>query len=99
MNTFAPSGLHFQTPRFIAAQLKQLGLNCVRLNWSLELFYSNPRIKRIVLKAMYDQGVFSRDVRALEVLDQVVSDLASEQIMVILDNHMSDAGWYELLQM
>lgn len=94
MNTFVPSGLHFQTSRAIAKKLRDLGFNCVRLNWSVELVLRNPKIHHAAIRAMRNAGVITDDnARALEVMDQVIRDLASEQIMVVLDNHMSDAGW------
>ncbi|KAJ3275301.1 hypothetical protein HK104_003926 [Borealophlyctis nickersoniae] len=93
MNTYVPSGLHIRTSRQIASKIRELGFNCVRLNWSLEMFYNNPIIRPEVLAGM--QGVFpdTSNVRALTVFDKVIEDLAAEKIGVIIDNHVSDAKW------
>lgn len=95
MNTFVPSGLHFQTSLYISRKIRSLGFNCVRLNWSLELALKNPVVKDDAILALKKAGYFSSSepVKALQVLDLVVSDLSKQNIMIILDNHMSDAGW------
>ncbi len=95
MNTFVPQGLYTQTSKQIATTLRTNGWNCVRLNWSLELFYTNPLVSYEAIKALLDAGLYrpGDQIHALDVFDRVVADLASEKIMIILDNHMSDAGW------
>ena len=94
MNTFAPSGLHFQTSEYIAKKLAELGFNCVRLNWSVELVLQNPIVHHQAIRALRDARIITDPrVRALTIMDRVIEDLAAQQIMVVLDNHMSDAGW------
>ena len=94
MNTFAPSGLDYQPASGIAATLRKLGFNCVRLNWSVELVQTNPIIDHRVIKAVREHGEITDDgARALDVLDVVIKALAAEKIMTIIDNHISDAGW------
>ena len=95
MNSFVPQGLYAQSSVKIARLIKSMKFNCVRLNWSLELFYRNPQIQPEAIAGMRREGQLPDPyTRALDVLDQVVQDLATEKIMVILDNHMSNAGWY-----
>lgn len=94
MSAFVPSGLTFKTPREIALKIKEMGFNCVRLNWSLELFLDNPILHTESYTAIKEAGILSNPfVRALQVFDLCVQALAAEKIMIILDNHMSDGGW------
>ncbi|KAI3641999.1 hypothetical protein MP228_011554 [Amoeboaphelidium protococcarum] len=96
MNTYAPSGLHFKSSKYIAQKIRSLGFNCVRLNWSLELVLRNPVVNRDAIKAMLESGRLDpsvQDHHALSIIDAVIEDLASEQVMVILDNHVSDPTW------
>ena len=95
MNAFVPSGLDVSTSIQIATLLHKHGFNCVRLNWSVELVQDNPIVNHDAIKAMRSHGVITSDfARALDVLDQVISDLTAMKVMIILDNHMSNAGWY-----
>lgn len=100
MNTFVPSGLYFKTPKEIAKLIRKYGFNCVRLNWSVELVFKNPHVRPEAIRSIlrgakvnwFSQRLFGW-YRALDVMDLVVEALASEQVMVVLDNHMLDAGW------
>lgn len=99
MNSFAPSGLHLKTSAFIASTIAKFGFNCVRLNWSLELAVTNPVVNKNAIHALIRARAFGNRtvIRALDVLDVIVDDLARSKIMVVLDNHISDAGWYFLV--
>ncbi|KAJ1553086.1 hypothetical protein HK096_009272, partial [Nowakowskiella sp. JEL0078] len=88
MNTFVVSGLHVKSSRHIARKIRELG---VRLNWSVELVLNNPQVRNEVVAAMSTE--ITLPTRALTVMDKVIADLAEEQIMVVLDNHISDAKW------
>ena len=94
MNAFVPQGLHVKTPDQIAQTIGMFGFNCVRLNWSLELFYRNPLVMNDAIRAMLDNSLeLKHNTTALEVLDAVIAACARQHIMVILDNHISDASW------
>jgi endoglucanase len=87
---YAPAGLERQDLHFIAHQIRGMGFNSVRLLWSNEMFERNPVIDDPrVLAANPD--LLGRT--ALEVFDAVIEGLAAEGLLVILDNHTSDAGW------
>jgi len=66
-----------------------LGFNCVRLVNSLDLIYLNPVVAPDRLAANPDL----MNKTALEIHDEVVNALTDANVMVILNNHMSNAGW------
>ena len=82
-------GLDAQPLSNIVSTIKSLGFNSVRLPWSNEMYESNPVVGNYALTANTSMD----GENALTILDQVVSALTNAGIMVILDNHMSNAGW------
>lgn len=87
---YAPAGLERQDLHTIAAEIRGMGFNSVRLLWSNEMYEYDPVINNSrVLAANPD--LLGRT--ALQVFDAVVNALAAEGLLVILDNHTSDAGW------
>jgi endoglucanase len=87
---YVPAGLERQDIHTIAHEIRGLGANSVRLLWSNEMYERNPVID--------DPRVLAANPNllgqtALQVLDAVIDALAQEGLMVILDNHTSDAGW------
>jgi endoglucanase len=86
---FAVGGLQHQPLDTIAAEIRRLGFNAVRLPWSNELVERDPVVPDRALAANPHLG----GRHALDVLDQVVAALTTRGIMVILDNHNSDAEW------
>ena len=84
-----PEGLDLQTPAAIAAKLRALGFNSVRLTYSDRLVRDEPVAPAERLAANPDlQGQ-----SALVAFDAVVHALAAEGLLVILNNHTSDAQW------
>ncbi|MBS1805007.1 MAG: cellulase family glycosylhydrolase [Acidobacteria bacterium] len=73
----------------IIQQIKQIGVNSVRLPWANETLERNP------LPPAYAIGSNPqfKNMHAMEIMDAVVSALANAHIMVILDNHVSRADW------
>lgn len=65
------------------------GFNVVRLQWSNELVAKNPIIEPQYIAA----NPQLTGARALDVYTAAVEALNEEGVYVILDNHMSDAGW------
>jgi endoglucanase len=64
-------------------------VNSVRLPWANETFEKDPVVADYAVKANPQlQGK-----HALEVMDAVIDALARAHILVILDNHMSNADW------
>ena len=68
-----------------------LGMNCVRIPFSNEMMRRNPVAPAYAVPAAVNPGLAGR--RALQVLDGVVAGLTGAGLMVVLDNHMSDADW------
>ncbi len=84
---FVVGGLESAPLESIVAHIKRLGFTTVRLPWSNQMYETNPVVAGYALTANSSlQGE-----NALTILDQVVSALTSAGIMVILDNHNSDA--------
>lgn len=73
----------------LAALVRTGGFNAVRLPWSNQLVEDDPVVPARYLSAN-PQLVGQR---ALTVLDEVVRALRHEGVMVILDNHRSNADW------
>lgn len=74
----------------IAKLIASWGFNCVRLPFSLWMVQSNPLIKTSLISANLDLNA-SR--QALSIFDAVIDSLVAENLMVILDNHMSKGDW------
>src|SRR5208282_102415 len=86
---FVVEGLEAQPLNSIVATIKGLGFNAVRLLWSNQMVESNPVVGNYALAANPNL----EGQHALTIFDTVVNTLTSAGIMVILDNHMSNAGW------
>lgn len=89
---FVPGGLQCHSAAAIAGEIRALGFNSVRLPWSDALVEQDPPVAESLIAA--DPGLAGvSQPRGLEVFRHVVDALAREHLMVILDNHLSDAGW------
>lgn len=86
---FAVGGLQRRPLDTIADEIRRLGFDAVRLPWSNELVERNPVVPGRALAA----NPALRGRRALDVLDRVVAALTRRGLMVILDDHNSDAEW------
>jgi endoglucanase len=86
---FVVGGLDRASLAAIASSIRSMGFNSVRIPWSNEMVETNPRVGLAHLGA--NPALSGK--RALEVLDAVIEALAAEGLVVILDNHISDAGW------
>lgn len=73
----------------VARRIRELGYNAVRLPWSNEMYERNPLID----DARLAHNPALHGLRALAVLDAVIAALAHQGLLVILDNHTSDADW------
>ncbi len=87
---YVPAGLERQDIHTIAAEVRGMGFNSVRLLWSNEMYENDPVIDDPAVLAA-NPDLLGRT--ALQVFDAVVNALAAEGLLVILDNHTSDAGW------
>ncbi len=86
---YVVEGLEAQPLSSIVATIRHQGFNAVRLLWSNQMVESNPVVGNYALAA--NPGLDGEN--ALTILDQVIASLTNAGIMVILDNHMSNAGW------
>ncbi|KAI0432159.1 endoglucanase E1 [Xylaria sp. FL1042] len=86
---FIPGGLDIQHRSVIAASVRMLGFNSVRLPYSDEMVMANPYIHDRHLTAnpdLYGQ-------RALDIFAAVVEALTDAGIAVIVNNHITTATW------
>ncbi|KAI1157199.1 endoglucanase E1 [Nemania diffusa] len=86
---FIPGGLDIQHRSVIAASIRMLGFNSVRLPYSDEMVITNPHIHERHLAANPD--LFGQ--RALDIFAAVVEALTDAGIAVIVNNHITTATW------
>ncbi|KAI1433635.1 endoglucanase E1 [Xylaria sp. CBS 124048] len=86
---FIPSGLDVQHRSVIAASIRTLGFNSVRLPYSDEMVITNPPIPDRLLSANPDLY----GLRALDIFVAVVEALTEAGIAVIVNNHITSATW------
>ncbi|MHB1843518.1 MAG: glycoside hydrolase family 5 protein [Deltaproteobacteria bacterium] len=86
---FVVGGLDQQDLQALVKLIASLGFNSVRLPFSNQLVETNP----VVDPARLSANPALQGLRALDVYDQVVAALTGAGLFVILDDHLSDAGW------
>jgi endoglucanase len=86
---YVVGGLKYQPINTIINEIVEMGFNGVRLPWSNQMWESNPTVSSAVLTA---NPQFIGE-KARTIFEQVVRDLASAGLMVILDDHNSNAEW------
>lgn len=86
---FVPGGLEVQHRDAIAAVIRRMGFNSVRLPYSDEMVRSNPVVPDSLLAANRDLLGFS----ALGVFRAVVDSLTRAGLAVVVNNHITKARW------
>jgi len=87
---YVPAGLELAHIDDIAAVIAELGFNSVRLPFSLEMVEATEPVTAIPIAANPQlEGLLP-----IEVMDAVIDALARQGVVVILDNHSSEAVWY-----
>jgi endoglucanase len=86
---YVAGGLDHAPLGTIVGEIVALGVNSVRLPWANETLEHNPVVPDYAVKA----NPQFKGKRAMDIMDAVVDALAKAHIMVILDNHMSQADW------
>lgn len=86
---FVAGGLDHKPLEVIIGQIKAIGVNSVRLPWANETFEKNPVVPEYALRA----NPKFQGKHALEIMDSVIAALARAHILIILDNHISNADW------
>nr|XP_028951691.1 glycosyl hydrolase 5 family protein-like isoform X2 [Malus domestica] len=105
LDTVVAEGLSKQPVDAIAKLIVSLGFNCVRLTWPLFLG-TNETLAAVTVRQSFQSlglldsisGIQSNnpalvDLPLLKAYQAVVSSLGSNNVMVILDNHLSKPGW------
>jgi endoglucanase len=93
---FSVGGLERQSIANISNQIVRMGANCVRLPFSIEMVRDNPLVHHeniVAVQPSECSGLETITITALELLDCVVSRLTADGLMVIMNNHVSKAGW------
>jgi endoglucanase len=86
---FVVGGLQLEPLAAIAHRIRCMGFNSVRLPWSNQMVESNPVVGSYALTA----NPQFMGLHAMQIFDAVVRALNAEGILVILDNHNSNAEW------
>ncbi|GFY91465.1 cellulase (glycosyl hydrolase family 5) protein [Actinidia rufa] len=98
-------GLSKQPIGSISKRIGSMGFNCVRLTWPLYLATNESLASLTVRQSLLGLGLsesisgiqvnnpFIIDLSLINAYQAVVSSLADNNIMVILDNHISTPGW------
>jgi endoglucanase len=91
---FSVGGLERQSIRNISRQIVRMGSNCVRLPLSIDLVRDNPPVLRSTIQAVDAAECPGVEmIHGMELLDCVIHHLTAEGLMIILNNHVSKAGW------
>jgi endoglucanase len=86
---YVVGGLASQPISAIISRIVSMGFNGVRLPWSNQMWQADPLVSPAYLTA----NPQFRGERADTIFGQVVRDLARAGLMIVLDNHSSDAEW------
>jgi endoglucanase len=86
---YVAGGLDHAPLAAIVEQIRQIGVNSVRLPWANETLERDP----VVPDYAVSSNPQFKGKHAMEVMDRVIAELARAHIVVILDNHVSRADW------
>jgi endoglucanase len=92
---FVPGGLEVRHRDEIARLILDLGFNSVRLPYADEIVSENAMVGLDVLSANQDllDGTQGGRIRALDVFHDVVESLTAAGLVVIVNNHITQATW------
>ena len=88
-NQFVVEGLEIRSLPAIAATIRSLGFNVVRLPFSNQMVEQNPVVAAKYLKA--NPSLVGKT--ALQIFDATIDALAAAGIAVVIDDHTSGAQW------
>ncbi|KAM7464689.1 hypothetical protein LguiA_032810 [Lonicera macranthoides] len=98
-------GLSKQPVNVISRRILEMGFNCVRLTWPLYLATNDTLASMTVRQSFQKLGLMESiagfqvnnpsliDLTLIKAFQAVVSSLAKNKVMIILDNHISKPGW------
>ncbi|GMJ07501.1 hypothetical protein like AT1G13130 [Hibiscus trionum] len=105
MEPVLAEGLSKQPMDTIAKRIVSMGFNCVRFTWPLYLITNDSLASLTVRQSFQQLGLLESiagiqannpsiiDVSLIKAYQAVVSSLGENNVMVILDNHISKPGW------
>ncbi|KAL2543310.1 Cellulase (glycosyl hydrolase family 5) protein [Abeliophyllum distichum] len=105
LDVVVAEGLNKQPVDVISKGILDMGFNCVRLTWPLFLFTNDTLASTTVRKSFKNQGLVESiaglqannpsivDLSLINAYQAVVASLANNNVMIILDNHISKPGW------
>ncbi|KAG0454956.1 hypothetical protein HPP92_024248 [Vanilla planifolia] len=105
LEAMVAEGLGKQPLDFISKSIASMGFNCVRLTWPLFLVTNDSLASLTVKQSFFSLGLNESisaiqvnnpslvDLPLLQAYKAVVTNLGENNIMVILDNHISKPGW------
>ncbi|KAD2803949.1 hypothetical protein E3N88_37326 [Mikania micrantha] len=98
-------GLSKQPVDVITKKILEMGFNCVRLTYPLFLFTDDKLGSMTMRQSLHKLGLSGSvagvqvnnpslvDLPLVNVFQEVVSNLNENNVMIILDNHLSKPGW------
>ncbi|KAJ1405347.1 Glycoside hydrolase, family 5 [Sesbania bispinosa] len=98
-------GLSKQPVDVISKGIKSMGFNCVRLTWPLVLLTNDSLASLTVRQSFQNLGLLETvagiqannpsiiDLNLIDAFKEVVKSLGDNDVMVILDNHITQATW------
>jgi endoglucanase len=89
MDRYVVDGLDEVPLSDLAQDIADKGFNCVRLVHSLEQYVNNPVVADEAVAANPD----FKGLTSMEIFDKTVEALTDAGVMVIINNHISDAEW------
>jgi len=89
MQLHTVGGLQYSSLKNLSAQIAALGFNCVRLPFSLQLWFESPQVPAFATQANRDLA----GIRGMALFDLTVQSIVEAGLMVILNNHNSASGW------
>ncbi|KAF5741116.1 hypothetical protein HS088_TW10G00111 [Tripterygium wilfordii] len=105
LEVMVAEGLSKQPVDVISNQIVSMGFNCVRLTWPLFLVTNDTLGSMTVRQSFQNLGLTESiagvkannpsfiDLSLIQAYQAVVSSLGENNVMVILDNHISKPGW------
>ncbi|CAK9175082.1 unnamed protein product [Ilex paraguariensis] len=105
LEAMVAEGLSKQPVDSISKKIVDMGFNCVRLTWPLFLFTNDSLASLTVRQSFQSLGLIESvagfqannpsivDLSLVNAYQEVVSSLATNNVMVVLDNHISKPGW------
>ncbi|XP_030545046.1 glycosyl hydrolase 5 family protein-like [Rhodamnia argentea] len=98
-------GLSERPADAIAKKIREMGFNCVRLTWALELPMNETLASLTVERSFQNLGLSEAlvgiksnnpslvNLPLMEAYKSMMTSLRNNKVMVILDNHLTTPGW------